>query len=935
MPALDWVTVGRDAPCMICDKPDWCARSSDGVWMICRRLDAGGRHRVDAGGTDFWLYSTDDSVNVATVVVPPLPVVRAQARAEVEVLDQVYQDVLVALTLSDAHREQLAGRGLSEEWIEARMYRTLNQDARTKVVADVQETHDGGQLLQVPGFFRRRRRGGDVLALGGDGGLWIPVTNVQGQIIAIKVRRDSEEGIRYRYVSSRSHDGPGPGSPIHVPPGFDGDTEVVRLTEGELKADVATHISGVLTVSKAGVSQWRAALPVLEELGARSVIMADDSDVWKNRHVAGAVQHGVEGLRDSGYSVSMEHWDPERAKGIDDLMALGNHPETASGDDVDDLVGRMVEAAAAASPTDEEESLRKAIAHGHTIAETVRDDPGTPFEGRALKSLNHVRTFSLPDWQRISAKLWKAGVGRRDLDAALTEERKTNGVAPSPRPASDVGSENGHKDDDGPPWIMQSGRWMHEITGDALKVLLPENGDEPDIFEKSGTLVTVTEAGNHLASRVITHATMKGMLDRRARWVKYDRQGEVTPARVADDVVQDILSLEDSPFPTLTAISQVPLVLPDGQLGTTDGYDPESGYVMRLNGLSAVRTNMEVDQALDLLLGEVLVDFPFVDLASQAHALCLFLQPFLMPLIASVTPMYVIEAATTGTGKGILADVANILTHNGNVGTVSGPTDEEELRKRLFSELLESRTLIMLDDVATLRSRTLNRFLTSHVLSDRLLGANRMSTVTNNATWLTTGNNLELSDEMARRSVLIRLVSAHEQPSQRSPSDFKHPELRAWVRSHRVQLVSACLSLIQAWLDAGQPNGRETLGSFERWARVMGGILEVAKVPGFLENLSNVRQDSDELTSDWNAFLDLWWEAHGDNRVRVADLMSILREHVLLGPLWSNRTQLGGQQSVGRAVRRQRDRRFRRFVIRLYRGLSKSSASLYFLEQVE
>jgi hypothetical protein len=42
--------------------------------------------------------------------------------------------------------------------------------------------------------------------------------------------------------------------------------EVIRMTEGELKADVATVLTGILTLSIPGVSAWRAVIRVLEQL---------------------------------------------------------------------------------------------------------------------------------------------------------------------------------------------------------------------------------------------------------------------------------------------------------------------------------------------------------------------------------------------------------------------------------------------------------------------------------------------------------------------------------------------------------------------------------------------------------------------------------------------------------------------------------------------
>src|SRR5262249_31376345 len=86
-----------------------------------------------------------------------------------------------------------------------------------------------------------------------------------GPIIALKVRRDGDgDGRRYFYLSSATHGGPGPGAPVHVPLGVQATRDVWRLTEGELKADVATLLSGTPTISVPGATCWRLALDSLK-----------------------------------------------------------------------------------------------------------------------------------------------------------------------------------------------------------------------------------------------------------------------------------------------------------------------------------------------------------------------------------------------------------------------------------------------------------------------------------------------------------------------------------------------------------------------------------------------------------------------------------------------------------------------------------------------
>ena len=62
------------------------------------------------------------------------------------------------------------------------------------------------------------------------------------------------------------------------------------------------------------------------------------------------------------------------------------------------------------------------------------------------------------------------------------------------------------------------------------------------------------------------------------------------------------------------------------------------------------------------------------------------------------------------------------------------------------------------------------------------------------------------------------------------------------------------------------------LGMFESWSRVMGGILQVAGVPGFLSNLSDFYESTDTEGEMVRSFLAAWWEQYQDKELGVADL---------------------------------------------------------------
>ena len=320
-----WRNVRRGDPCGICGKASWCSRSDDGAWALCRRVD-GGEHRVDRSGCDYWLHR----LGSGPAAPPEIPGEPCVERAEAGDLDRVYRAVLAQLTLSHAHRADLLRRGLGDVAIEAGLYRSLSKTGRAGLARELVERFPARLLASVPGFSVREGERGSYPSFGGTPGLVIPVRDVHGLVVALKVRRDDDEEPRYLYVSSTARGGPGPGAPVHVayPSGWDesawpGSDRLLRLTEGELKAHVATALSGVLTVSVPGVSAWRGALAVLAALAPSRVLLAFDADALSNPHVAQAAEATAAALVERGFEVAVESWDPALAKGIDDALAAG------------------------------------------------------------------------------------------------------------------------------------------------------------------------------------------------------------------------------------------------------------------------------------------------------------------------------------------------------------------------------------------------------------------------------------------------------------------------------------------------------------------------------------------------------------------------------------------------------------------------------------
>jgi hypothetical protein len=162
--------------------------------------------------------------------------------------------------------------------------------------------------------------------------------------------------------------------------------------------------------------------------------------------------------------------------------------------------------------------------------------------------------------------------------------------------------------------------------------------------------------------------------------------------------------------------------------------------------------------------------------------------------------------------------------------------------------------------------------------------------------------------EIARRCVRIRIDPQVDRPWQRG--GFKHPVIVEWAKQNRCRLVKAVLVLVQAWIDAGRPMSDQRLGSFERWSAVIGGILDVAGIRGFLGSLEDLYESADAEGQMWREFTFQWWEAFADKPLKVAELNDFCQSHSLMDAVRGDGSFRSQETRLGFALSRARDRVF-------------------------
>jgi hypothetical protein len=502
-----------------------------------------------------------------------------------------------------------------------------------------------------------------------------------------------------------------------------------------------------------------------------------------------------------------------------------------------------------------------------------------------------------------------------DFKAAREHVAQLSGV-PFPQSSSNAASGSSSQS---LPQIRIDSRQLREVVGEAWKAVHAAN-TPPVLFQRFGALVRLREHRHEDRVEVFIdpadEAVVYGRLTQVANWTRMGREGllDTSPSR---DAARVMLAYPDESLPALRAVVTTPLFGGDGTLIATPGYHAseqlwfQPGRGFDLPPVPDRPTPEEIAKAKSLLLDDLFVDFPFVAQADRAQAVAALLLPFVRRLIRGCTPLHVVESPSHGTGKGLLCNLVSIVATGAGADNMTLPTQEDETRKLITAELSKGRPLILLDNAKErklLECSALAAVLTTESWTDRILGQTAMTTLPNQALWLLTGNNPRLSKDLVRRSIRIRMDARMEQAWLRE--EFKHKEIVAWAEEHRAELVHAVLVLVQAWLAAGRPLHLKRLGGFERWSAVIGGILGIADIPGFLENLGELYEAADGESDEWRGFVGAWWERFGSEPRRVADLQALCEELDLMLRTRGDGSSRSQQIRLGLALQAARDRVF-------------------------
>jgi DNA primase (bacterial type) len=204
-------------------------------------------------------------------------------RASEKEIHQTYLRLLEYLSLSEGHKKAIQERGLTEEQIAKHNYKSTPLFGFKQLTERL--IREGYTVKGVPGFYSLKDGSWSMNVSARNGGFFIPIISIDGLIQGMQIRLDKPyNGMKYLWFSSSNKEnGVTSGSPVH----FIGDVnrDVIYLTEGALKGNIAHEYAKHTMLCVAGVNQYKhlpELLMRLKKSGMKYLIEAYDMDKLLN-----------------------------------------------------------------------------------------------------------------------------------------------------------------------------------------------------------------------------------------------------------------------------------------------------------------------------------------------------------------------------------------------------------------------------------------------------------------------------------------------------------------------------------------------------------------------------------------------------------------------------------------------------------------------------
>lgn len=375
----------------------------------------------------------------------------------------------------------------------------------------------------------------------------------------------------------------------------------------------------------------------------------------------------------------------------------------------------------------------------------------------------------------------------------------------------------------------------------------------------------------------ISVTIMQQFMDQAARFDRFDgRSNKWRRTKPPRDIAELMIARKGYwPYLEVIGILSAPTIGADGDIITSPGLDPRSKLL--LSGAPVVSvpswpSRQEALAAVDVLDG-LLVEYQFADKASHSVALSMLITPLLRGLLP-LAPLHAVSAPVAGSGKSYLASLSTAIATGYHCPVIPPAEKKEEFEKRLIGALLSGMPIISFDNVnCVLDDGTLCQALEQRLIRVRALGSSQLYEVEQRTTWFANGNNIEIAQDLTRRTILCRLDRNEERP-ELYEYDRRPYEL---VLANRAKYITAALTIVRAYIAAGRPGKLAPLASYEAWSDNVRSALVWLGRADCCDSMRNVREADGKLQrlrsllAAWNCALGLGMEYAASVVVKAAE----------------------------------------------------------------
>lgn len=292
------------------------------------------------------------------------------------------------------------------------------------------------------------------------------------------------------------------------------------------------------------------------------------------------------------------------------------------------------------------------------------------------------------------------------------------------------------------------------------------------------------------------------------------------PVNPSNDLVDGVISVGGSRgISPIKGYIDHPMVDPNLRLMNTAGYDAPTQLLMAFDKSDFSITDRRLtDSEVMSKLERIYAPFVGFEVAGGEDKSVLLAAIFsaVVRQVLPMCPAFGIDAPMQGSGKTLLAETISMLAAGKLASAVPthGKTNDDEFRKRLFAMLIKGDKVCLFDNlVGTFDSPAFAAALTSEYFTDRVLGKSKTVTTLVKTLFLLTGNNMNITGDMSRRVLRMRLAPKNDKLTERK-YDFD-PVVK--VASMRFEIISDVLSLINHWKHCGAPKAAGSMTSYGEW----------------------------------------------------------------------------------------------------------------------